>query len=800
MASTYSTSLRLQLIGTGEQSGVWGSTTNSNLGTLVEQAITGVQSITLSGTTYSLSSLNGISDQARNAVLVFTGSIPSICTITTPAVNKVYIIFNNTTGGFGITMTTGSGTTITVPNGATYIAYSDGTSFYNASSYVASGVAITGGSINNTTIGATTASTGAFTSLSATTYTGGLSGGTGLPVSTGISGLGTGVATFLATPSSANLAAALTDETGSGSAVFATSPTLVTPILGTPTSGTLTNCTGFPTANLAGLGTGVATFLATPSSANLAATVTDETGTGSLVFATGPTITLANATGLPLSTGISGLGTGVATFLGTPSSANLLSAMTDETGTGVLVFNTSPSLTTPALSAETYSTNAAVTAGTNAQGQGALTSDYNVVTTTATNPSGVTLPTATVGRRIIVVNKGTNSINVYPATGGAIDAIAANSPIGLVAGGWMEFNASSATQWYSTANIIVSSTGAVTSFSAGSTGFTPASATTGAITLAGTLATGFGGTGLTTFTLNGAVYASSTSALTTGTLPIASGGTNSTATPTAGGAGYGTGTAHAYTSAGTSGQPLLSGGSGSPSFGTLSVGGGGTGSTSLAAGSVILGNGTSAVSLVAPSTNGNILTSNGTTWVSSSPSATGVTSFNAGSTGLTPSTATTGPITLGGTLVVSNGGTGATTLTGLVYGNGTSAMTAATAAQVVGVISTTAVTNATNATTATNLAGGAANRVAYQSGSGATTFVAAPSVTNTVLTYNGTSFAWAAAGATGGSSDQVFYENSLIVTTNYTITSGKSAMSTGPITVNSGITVTIPSGSKWVIL
>jgi len=55
--------------------------------------------------------------------------------------------------------------------------------------------------------------------------------------------LGTGVATFLATPSSSNLAAAVTDETGSGSLVFATSPTLVTPVLGTPTSGTLSNCT-----------------------------------------------------------------------------------------------------------------------------------------------------------------------------------------------------------------------------------------------------------------------------------------------------------------------------------------------------------------------------------------------------------------------------------------------------------------------------------------------------------------------------------------------------------------------------
>lgn len=69
---------------------------------------------------------------------------------------------------------------------------------------------------------------------------------TGLPISTGVSGLATGIATFLGTPSSANLLSAMTTSTGTGNLVFATSPTFVTPVLGTPTSGTLTNCTGLP--------------------------------------------------------------------------------------------------------------------------------------------------------------------------------------------------------------------------------------------------------------------------------------------------------------------------------------------------------------------------------------------------------------------------------------------------------------------------------------------------------------------------------------------------------------------------
>lgn len=125
---------------------------------------------------------------------------------------------------------------------------------------------------------------------------------------------------FAAT-TSAQLRGVLSDETGTGVAVFATSPTLVTPLLGTPTSGTLTSCIGLPVSTgISGLGTGVATFMATPSSANLATAVTDETGSGALVFATSPTL--------------------VTPVLGTPSSGNLSSCTAD--GTNAVGIRTVP--------------------------------------------------------------------------------------------------------------------------------------------------------------------------------------------------------------------------------------------------------------------------------------------------------------------------------------------------------------------------------------------------------------------------------------------------------------------------
>jgi hypothetical protein len=116
-----------------------------------------------------------------------------------------------------------------------------------------------------------------------------LTNATGLPISTGVSGLGTGVATFLATPTSANLASAVSDETGSGSLVFSTSPTLVTPILGTPTSGTLTNTTGYTTTNLVGTITNAQLANSTISGVSLGGSLYNLTAGTNISFSSGTT-------------------------------------------------------------------------------------------------------------------------------------------------------------------------------------------------------------------------------------------------------------------------------------------------------------------------------------------------------------------------------------------------------------------------------------------------------------------------------------------------------------------------------
>lgn len=138
MASTYSPSLRIELIGTGDQSGLWGSTTNTNLGGLIEQAITGVESIPMTDNDYTLSALNGSPDESRNAVIIMTsvGALSGSRNIIIPAVEKTYIFKNSTTGGQNLVVKTSGGSGYTVPNGKTAFIYCDGVNCHTAVDYL----------------------------------------------------------------------------------------------------------------------------------------------------------------------------------------------------------------------------------------------------------------------------------------------------------------------------------------------------------------------------------------------------------------------------------------------------------------------------------------------------------------------------------------------------------------------------------------------------------------------------------------------------------------------------------------
>jgi len=159
--ATYSQSLKLTLLANGEGAGTWGQTTNTNLGTLLEQAITGVQSIVMSDADYTLSNLNGASDEARNPVLVVTGTNNAVRDIIAPLVNKQYLVVNNTTGGYSIRIRGATGFTVTIPNGTKVPVYCNGTNFFSAEpNYTTGNFTVAG---NLSVLGNTNAAAATFT-------------------------------------------------------------------------------------------------------------------------------------------------------------------------------------------------------------------------------------------------------------------------------------------------------------------------------------------------------------------------------------------------------------------------------------------------------------------------------------------------------------------------------------------------------------------------------------------------------------------------------------------------------------
>ena len=206
MASTYS-DLKFELIGTGDQAGTWGATTNTNLGTAIQQAITGTVDVAFSSAdvTLTLTNTNAAQD-ARALRLNLTGTSGAARNLIVPAIAKQYIVNNGLADA--VTVKNSSGTGIAVAAGKTMVVFNNATNVVDVTNYASS-----------------------------------LTLGAALPVTSG----GTGVTT----------------STGTGAVVLSNTPTLVTPILGTPTSGTLSSCTGLPiSTGVSGLGTNVATALA----------------------------------------------------------------------------------------------------------------------------------------------------------------------------------------------------------------------------------------------------------------------------------------------------------------------------------------------------------------------------------------------------------------------------------------------------------------------------------------------------------------------------------------------------------
>jgi hypothetical protein len=270
MSSSYSPNLRVELIGSGDQAGTWGTTTNNNFSYLLDTAIAGAISVTISTTPQALTAIQGptatlASNQAVYATLKLV-SAASAFTLYAPPAAKQYIVWNATSytatignaTALGGTTSTG-GTTITLTAGEKALIWSDNTNFYKTTvdlSGVFGTLPIANGGTGQVTANA------AFNALAPAQTANRVLKSNGTNTSFAQVALTTDVTGTLPV---VNGGTGVTGSTGSGSVVLSTSPTLVTPILGTPQSGNFTSGSfSWPTFNQTQLGHAAAPLLVTP--------------------------------------------------------------------------------------------------------------------------------------------------------------------------------------------------------------------------------------------------------------------------------------------------------------------------------------------------------------------------------------------------------------------------------------------------------------------------------------------------------------------------------------------------------
>jgi len=229
MSSSYSSSLRIELIGSGDQAGTWGATTDNNLAYLLDTAIAGYQTVSVTATNQALTYINGATstaslNQAVYAFLRFTATTGAAFAVYVPPVSKTYIIYNNS--GYSMTIynstvignTTAAGIGLTIPDGYKYFAFSDGTNFYKPDSGSVTSVAVSGGTTGLTTSGGPVTSSGTIT----------------LAGTLGVANGGTGAATFTS--------GALLKGAGTSAVAVASAADIATAI-GTTTITNATNAT-----------------------------------------------------------------------------------------------------------------------------------------------------------------------------------------------------------------------------------------------------------------------------------------------------------------------------------------------------------------------------------------------------------------------------------------------------------------------------------------------------------------------------------------------------------------------------